>query len=107
MMEIMKLAFVATLFLAVSSEHIDEEGETLISFLRGSSFARDKMVNLIVDEYTARPEYEEPSGWLEDAMYAIKSSESDAEPAQIEDHDFLFVGSVGELLVPQKAYLNL
>ena len=121
-----KLALIATLFLSVlsieawaerlngkrksvaslidaSEEALGEDSEdavhnkrTLLSFLGRSLYARDEVINLIVNEYTAKPVNETASVWLDSAIEAIKLSESDGEPVQIQGHDFLFVGSVGK-----------
>ena len=109
---IMKLALLAgisALPLGASEDagvHLTTRGEmstsdrTLLSFLGESPHGRNEVVDLIVNEYTAIAANWDPSDdtndWLEKAIDAIDISEFDAEPTQVREHDFLFLGSVGE-----------
>lgn len=73
-------------------------GKTLLSFLSKSSFAREKVLELVIDQYISSSS---PSDSLTDdldsAIDAIESLETDGEPIQVKGHPFLFVGSVGEI----------
>lgn len=98
-----KLALIAILAFSLIENHkieASEEGKKVkrkvLSFLDYSPYARDRVIELIVNEYTSKPVNETASDWLDSAIEAIELSESDGEPVQIQDHDFLFVGSVGE-----------
>ena len=110
----MKLALLTTLaFLLVATDaskhrevRLATEGElsnsdkNLLSFLGWSSFGRSKVMDLIVNEYTAKASYmgysEDADDWIKDAIEAIEKTETDGEPVPIMGHDFLFVGSVGK-----------
>lgn len=70
---------------------------SLIPFLAESSFIRDKVIDLIVNEYTV------PNGVdtarfdrFDNAMEAMQLLEMDGEPIQVEGYPYLFVGSIGE-----------
>ena len=77
---------------ALSGEYTAEE-EEFVNLLSESSFVRDKVSDLVVKEYVATS-----SDWytLDTAMDALDKLENDAEPVEIVDHDFMFVGSVGK-----------
>lgn len=69
---------------------------TLLSFLGNSSFATDSAIDIIVNEYTTTS-YPDISDRLDNTIEAIELCETDGEPIQLKDHDFLYVGSIGEL----------
>jgi len=104
-----QLALVAAfvlLLIPVESSHHNHDGQlnnkkqAILSFLSKSSFARDKVIDLIVNEYTAISTYDEDaSDWLDLAIEAMEFCETDGEPAAVEGYDFLFVGSVGEFMM--------
>ena len=70
---------------------------SLMPFLAESSFIRDKVIDLIVNEYIV------PNGVdtarfdrFDNAMKAMQLLETDGEPIQVEGYPYLFVGSIGE-----------
>ena len=69
---------------------------TLLSFLHESSYGRKSVIDSIVDEYTSGNSDKDMDQLFDSAIEAIQFSETDGEPIQVKDHDFLFVGSVGE-----------
>ena len=69
---------------------------TLLSFLRESSYGRNSVIDSIVGEYTSASSDKDMDHLFDSAIEAIQLSETDGEPIQVKDHDFLFVGSVGE-----------
>mmetsp|Transcript_17570 Transcript_17570/g.38038 ORF Transcript_17570/g.38038 Transcript_17570/m.38038 type:complete len:405 (+) Transcript_17570:216-1430(+) len=73
---------------------IDQE---LLSILSTSSFARDSVIDLMVNEYTTDFGHDGDNRLyrFESAVEAIGISETDAEPIQVKGHPFLFVGSIG------------
>ena len=109
-MKLALLTLTLTLFSIGASTHIEVdlviEGKlsssdrTLLSFLGKSSFGRNEVIDLIVNEYTSMTSATDPSDdvsyWLENAIEAIELSKTDGEPVQVKGHNFLFVGSVGK-----------
>jgi hypothetical protein len=72
--------------------------KTLLSFLSKSSFAREKILELVIDQYISSSSPSDSlSDDLDSAIDAIESLETDGEPIQVKGHPFLFVGSVGEI----------
>jgi hypothetical protein len=70
----------------------------LLSFLSKSSFAREKILELVIDQYISSSSPSDSlSDDLDSAIDAIESLETDGEPIQVKGHPFLFVGSVGEI----------
>ena len=72
----------------------------LLSFLEDSFYGRKTVINMLVEEYTnttAKANCDK-ADLLDSAIEAIDFCETDGEPVPITDHDFLFVGSVGELV---------
>lgn len=69
------------------------EEEEFVNLLIKSSFARGKVIDLVVKEYvsTSSDFYT-----IDTATDTLDKLENDAEPVGIVDHDFMFVGSVGE-----------
>ena len=74
--------------------------QTLLSFLSKSSYAREKVIEMVIDMYTS------PSSpcdlltdKLDNAIEAIDLVETDGEPIQVKGYPFLFVGSVGEIVI--------
>jgi hypothetical protein len=76
-----------------------DQDHILLSFLSKSSFAREKILEMVIDQYTSSSS---PSDSLTDdldsAIDAIESLETDGEPIQVKGYPFLFVGSVGEFV---------
>ena len=68
----------------------------LMKFLGKSSYGRDRVVELLLNEYTTQNPDKDRDDLLNDAFEAMYISETDNEPVQIKGHDFLFVGSVGK-----------
>ena len=68
----------------------------LMKFLSKSSYGRDHVVELMLNEYTTQNPDKDRDDLLNDAFEAMYISETDNEPVQIKDRDFLFVGSVGK-----------
>ena len=81
----------------ISGHELSSVDQTILSFLNDSSFARDLVVNMMVAEYTTTS-YPEIDDRLDNAIEAIQICETDGEPIQVKEHDFLYVGSVGEFL---------
>ncbi len=81
----------------ISGRDISSVDQTLLSFLDDSSFARDLVVNMMVTEYTtaSNPDIDDR---LDNAIEAIQLCETDGKPIQVKGYDFLYVGSVGEIL---------
>lgn len=81
---------------------------TLLKYLDESSHGRDAVIDLLVNEYTSKNNPDKDMiDWLESAIEAVELSEADGEPVQIEGHEFLFVGSVGEFFHLYKGSLLL
>jgi hypothetical protein len=70
--------------------------QTLLTFLGESSFARDLVINMIVNDYTTNY-YPDIDDRLDNAIEAIELCETDGEPIQVKGRDFLYVGSIGEI----------
>ncbi len=74
--------------------------QTLLSFLSKSSYAREKVIEMVIDQYTSSSS---PYGLLpeqlDNAIEAIDLVETDGEPIHVKEHPFLFVGSVGEVVI--------
>lgn len=108
-MKLALLTLTLALFSAGASTHkeldlvieggLSSSDRTLLSFLGKSSFGRNEVIDLIVNEYTsmtsATDSSDDVSHWLHKAIQAIEFSETDGEPVQVKGHNFLFVGSVG------------
>jgi hypothetical protein len=78
----------------------DSMDQILLSFLSESSFARQQITEMIIDRYTSsKIPSESITEDLENAIEAIEFLETDGEPIQVEGHPFLFVGSVGEIVI--------
>ena len=109
----MTLALLLTFTLSLALVHIEasedievryfrNKGEmssmdnTLLSFLHESSYGRNSVIDSIVNECTSASLDKDMDHLLDSAIEAIQFSETDGEPIQVKDHDFLFVGSVGE-----------
>ena len=72
--------------------------QILLSFLSKSSFAREKILELVIDQYISSSSRSDSlTDDLDSAIDAIESLETDGEPIQVKGHPFLFVGSVGEI----------
>lgn len=90
----------ASLATAAEMPSIDQD---LLAFLSESSFGRQIVIDILVNEY-AIPDAKEnlskegressETDRLENAIDAIQISETDSEPVQVRGHPFLFVGSV-------------
>lgn len=76
-----------------------DKDQTLLLFLSESSFARKKITDLIIHRYTATLPSEIESDGLDNAIEAIELLETDGEPIQVSGHPFLYVGSVGEIVI--------
>ncbi|KAL3808752.1 hypothetical protein ACHAXA_010945 [Cyclostephanos tholiformis] len=68
--------------------------QSLLTFLGESSFARDLVINMIVNDYTTNY-YPDIDDRLDNAIEAIELCETDGEPIQVKGRDFLYVGSIG------------
>ena len=109
-MKLALLTLTLALFSAGASTHkeldlvieggLSSSDRTLLSFLGKSSFGRNEIIDLIVNEYTSMTSATDSSDdvghWLHKAIQAIEFSETDGEPVQVKGHNFLFVGSVGK-----------
>lgn len=71
--------------------------QILLSFLSESSFARQQITEMIIERYTSSSDSVTED--LDNAIEAIEFLETDGEPIQVEGHPFLFVGSVGEIVM--------
>ena len=90
-----------------NSEFVEEAGERsdetdhkdyLVEFLSTPSPGRDRIIDLIVDEYTDPHSIDKStSSRLDDALSMLDKLGSDGEPVQVEGRPYLFVGSVGEI----------
>jgi len=78
---------------------LEDKDQTLLSFLSESSFARKKITDLIIHRYTATLPSEIESDGLDNAIEAIELLETDGEPIQVSGRPFLYVGSVGEIVI--------
>jgi len=78
---------------------LEDKDQTLLSFLSESSFARKEITDLIIHRYTATRPSEIESDGLDNAIEAIELLESDGEPIQVSGRPFLFVGSVGKIVI--------
>ena len=68
-----------------------------LSYLASSSFARDQIIELMVNEYTSSLSLEvEIKDQMKNAIEILDLREKDGEPVAVVGHDFLFVGSVGK-----------
>lgn len=73
--------------------------QTLLSFLSQSAFGRQKVIEIMIDQYVSPTTPEDDiADKLDNAMEAISFLETDAEPVQVVGYPFLFVGSVGASL---------
>jgi hypothetical protein len=75
-----------------------EIDRNLLSFLSSSSFGRDKVIDLIMSEYTSDSSDHDRTERLDHALEAIIFSDIDSEPAAVKGYEFMFVGSVGASL---------
>ena len=75
----------------------DSNDQILLSFLSESSFARQQITEMIIERYTSSSDSVTED--LDNAIEAIEFLETDGEPIQVEGHPFLFVGSVGEIVM--------
>ncbi len=74
--------------------------QTLLSFLSKSSYAREKVIEMVIDLYTSPSSpYDLLTDKLDNAIEAIDLVEMDGEPIQVKGYPFLFVGSVGEIVI--------
>ena len=87
-----------------NAEFVEEAGERsdhkdyLVEFLSTPSPGRDRIIDLIVDEYTDPHSIDKStSSRLDDALSMLDKLGSDGEPVQVEGRPYLFVGSVGEI----------
>ena len=86
-----------SLLLVIDKGGMSKIDLSLIPFLAESSFIRDKVIDLLVNEYTV------PNGVdtarfdrFQTAMETMQLLETDGEPIQVEGYLYLFVGSIGE-----------
>lgn len=93
-----------------SDHHIND---ILLSFLASSPYGRDRVIDLIVSEYTnandpkhSTRKHHNRIDSLDDAIYAMEMSETDGEPVPVKGHDFLFIGSVGASLNEKSLHEN-
>ncbi len=69
----------------------------LMSFLNDSTFARKKVIDYMVNEYTSPlSPYKTMADRLDNAMSAMRRFDEDGEPIQVNGHPFMFVGTVGK-----------
>ena len=80
---------------SITIESDDKAFMTFLALLKNSTFAREHVANLMINEYL---EPTSDSG-LVSATQALESLEEDGLPIPITDHDFLYVGSVGKFSV--------
>ena len=74
--------------------------QTLLSFLSKSSYAREKVIEMVIDLYTSPSSPRDLlTDKLDNAIEAIDLVETDGEPIQVKGYPFLFVGSVGEIVI--------
>lgn len=108
---LISLSLVATAAEA-SDHHIND---VLLSFLASSSYGRDRVIDLIVSEYTnannndlnhPKKKHHNRIDSLDDAIQALEMSETDGEPVPVKGHDFLFIGSVGASLNEKSLHEN-
>ena len=77
-------------------EDLSSIDNTLLQFLAGSPFARERTIELLSAEYVSEDASDTGEDRLEDAIEVMESMKTDGEPVQVKGHPFLFVGSVGE-----------
>jgi len=76
-------------------EDLSSIDNTLLQFLAGSPFARERTIELLSAEYVSEDASDTGEDRLEDAIEVMESMKTDGEPVQVKGHPFLFVGSVG------------
>ncbi len=75
----------------------DDVDKYLLTFISESSFARQMVIDLIVDAYTSPTSPDKSTfAHLDNARSALNLYEIDGVPIGVEGHEFLFVGTVGE-----------
>ena len=75
----------------------DSLDQTLLSFLSESSFGRQKVIELMIDQYVSPTTPDDNmTDKIDNAMEAMSFIETDGEPVQVVGYPYLFVGSVGE-----------
>lgn len=91
--------------------HIDEfssrTDQYLMMYLWKSSFGREKVVDMMIDEYTSPLTLEVTTkDRFKNALEAMELMETDGEPVMVKGHPFLFVGSVGASMNKESLYKN-
>ncbi|KAL3774440.1 hypothetical protein ACHAW5_004101 [Stephanodiscus triporus] len=89
----------ASSLLVIDTAGMSTIDQSLMPLLAESPFIRSKVIDLIIDGYTAPNGVEtERIDRFDNAMDAMHYLETDGEPIQVEGHPFLFVGSIGASL---------
>jgi hypothetical protein len=87
----------ASSLLVIDTAGMSTIDQSLMPLLAESPFIRSKVIDLIMDGYTAPNGVDaERIDRFDNAMDAMHYLETDGEPIQVEGHPFLFVGSIGE-----------
>ena len=84
----------------LGEDYDDTIDQNLMTFLSESPFSRLKVMEYMIDEFVSPSSPDNNMvDKLDNAIEAIDLVETDGEPIQVKGYPFLFVGSVGEIVI--------